>query len=863
MHKQTSKKASQDSSNTPVQSQFQSRPFAVQAQIEAPTLESAKPELESKEKNIQKSSYNLANILLSNSPPEPPKIQPKLTIGQVGDKYEKEADLGASQVVSQINTPIQKTLQRRSQAEKDALVQPKLSTPQHKPLQRRSQAEQVVTSAVHSQASKPFIKPLQSRSLTKNIQRQESVEQEDEELMMKPMDGFIQRREAIAGGTATSDLESAIQSARGGGQSLDADLQQSMGQAMEADFSGVKVHTDSQSDQLNKSIQAKAFTTGQDVFFRQGAYEPASRGGQELIAHELTHVVQQNGGAVQRSPQIQDLEPQQPVVPIESSGKETPSNTVQRVFNPTAVVSNAHLRNDGVWGTHIGSKIPSGAEILVDDDGSQNKAHKHWVGSDTIWKPAINIPPNSTQTNIPANQKGYIRNVRVGAKNGSLEAILKARIQTVLMTAEGRYPSLATHLNKAENIDFLLTKAIRHNVWNASASLDTFVAGFSTKEDKIARIQAGADYVAESLEHWRKWLNDDPTKVVIEEVKFLQSDLHEQGLGVIKVKFRKPLGPRGHKFADQTNVEAIIKPEDKSLEENLLGDSPDSAANKINTIVGLTDPNEMLTTIKMSSDANYGSLVEKVQGSSAEDLTKAAGLKPMRQAFHETLVFAFLAGIDDLHKENVYWDDGKPYLIDADNVLSYNQMINKDNGGYTQSGFGGNYNVDEAKENKKAVKTADNSVVNSKILKAMIEDKGKALKIIDAIKGAIAGQEGRVVPISTRQWGQRLTSYTTSSVKDDILNQISTKDSLVREGKAFDTGIGPGLIGTSFKNIAEDFYDSGAEKKELKKDFDAGVIPFYVYEFDTGHVFHNGTKIYHGQTLEQAMQVMLNKFGHV
>jgi hypothetical protein len=72
---------------------------------------------------------------------------------------------------------------------------------------------------------------------------------------------------------------------------------------MGADFSGVKVHTDSQSDQLNKSIQAKAFTTGQDVFFRQGAYEPSSQGGQELIAHELTHVVQQNGGAVQRSPQ--------------------------------------------------------------------------------------------------------------------------------------------------------------------------------------------------------------------------------------------------------------------------------------------------------------------------------------------------------------------------------------------------------------------------------------------------------------------------------------------------------------------------------------------------------------------------------
>ena len=77
-----------------------------------------------------------------------------------------------------------------------------------------------------------------------------------------------------------------------------------MEQAFGADFSGVKVHTDGQSDQLNQSIQARAFTTGQDIFFRQGQYDPGSKGGQELLAHELTHVVQQNGGAVQRQNQI-------------------------------------------------------------------------------------------------------------------------------------------------------------------------------------------------------------------------------------------------------------------------------------------------------------------------------------------------------------------------------------------------------------------------------------------------------------------------------------------------------------------------------------------------------------------------------
>nr|WP_263012694.1 DUF4157 domain-containing protein [Laspinema sp. D3d] len=70
-------------------------------------------------------------------------------------------------------------------------------------------------------------------------------------------------------------------------------LREPMEREFGADFGGVRVHTGAQADALSRSIQAKAFTTGQDVFFRQGAYEPCSSGGQELLAHELTHVVQQ------------------------------------------------------------------------------------------------------------------------------------------------------------------------------------------------------------------------------------------------------------------------------------------------------------------------------------------------------------------------------------------------------------------------------------------------------------------------------------------------------------------------------------------------------------------------------------------
>lgn len=106
----------------------------------------------------------------------------------------------------------------------------------------------------------------------------------------------VQRRVAGEGGTAVPlEVESAISSARGGGRPLPGGLQQQMGQTFNTDFSGVRVHTDAQADGLNQSLQARAFTTGQHIFFRRGEYSPGSAQGRQILAHELTHVVQQNG----------------------------------------------------------------------------------------------------------------------------------------------------------------------------------------------------------------------------------------------------------------------------------------------------------------------------------------------------------------------------------------------------------------------------------------------------------------------------------------------------------------------------------------------------------------------------------------
>jgi hypothetical protein len=112
---------------------------------------------------------------------------------------------------------------------------------------------------------------------------------------------FVQRvmdlaRKGDGEADAAPEVEAGIRRAQGGGQALDGGVRAQMEPAMGADFSGVRVHTGPQAHDLNQAVSARAFTTGQDIFFRQGEYRPGTSSGRELLAHELTHVVQQTGG---------------------------------------------------------------------------------------------------------------------------------------------------------------------------------------------------------------------------------------------------------------------------------------------------------------------------------------------------------------------------------------------------------------------------------------------------------------------------------------------------------------------------------------------------------------------------------------
>lgn len=112
---------------------------------------------------------------------------------------------------------------------------------------------------------------------------------------------IIQRQEAQ--GAPGGEEPSTPQLGQSAGRPLDAGTRDSMGSHLGQDFGGVRVHDDHDAHRAAESLNAEAFTTGRDIYFSQGAYNPSTQTGQKLLAHELAHVAQQNRGAAGAAPQ--------------------------------------------------------------------------------------------------------------------------------------------------------------------------------------------------------------------------------------------------------------------------------------------------------------------------------------------------------------------------------------------------------------------------------------------------------------------------------------------------------------------------------------------------------------------------------
>ena len=198
-------------------------------------------------------------------------LQLKLKIGRPGDSYEQEADFMADRIMS-----MPEPYAVRRQPEEEPEEKEEEETVNSMELRREPEEEE----------GDKEIAPMSNE-----ISREVDEDEDEETVNPKSQMG---KTPEIA-----HTVQNNINSMRGGGQPLPLSTRAFFEPRFNRDFSGVRLHTDSRAAETAKSINARAFTVGRNIAFGTGQYSPETSSGKRLLAHELTHTVQQERGEKQ------------------------------------------------------------------------------------------------------------------------------------------------------------------------------------------------------------------------------------------------------------------------------------------------------------------------------------------------------------------------------------------------------------------------------------------------------------------------------------------------------------------------------------------------------------------------------------
>jgi len=223
-------------------------------------------------------------------------IQAKLTVSTPDDPQEKEADEVANKVMRMpepiATTPLpeknEEKLQRKEKEEEE--VQAKQEQPLANKIQCKAEPEEKLQAKLNNtvyRASETHKEPeLESGT---DAGRDQIVNRKNISLYHSD----VMRQSGRGPPTSSIPFEQTLASSKGGGSALPGDTKAFMESRFNTDFSGVRIHTDPTAASLSRSINAQAFAHGNDIYFNSGKFSPDSTTGKTLLAHELTHTVQQ------------------------------------------------------------------------------------------------------------------------------------------------------------------------------------------------------------------------------------------------------------------------------------------------------------------------------------------------------------------------------------------------------------------------------------------------------------------------------------------------------------------------------------------------------------------------------------------
>ncbi|SHM56719.1 protein of unknown function [Chitinophaga jiangningensis] len=251
-------------------------------------------------------------------------VQFKLSLGAVDDPQEVEADEMADKVMRMPASPAAihaspVSVQRKCAAceQEEAEVQRKADSgmvirrcaacdaaDKEEKVQRKTDEEE---GEVQRKAEEEEGEVQMKADNSAVIRRCAACDAADKEEKIQPrsLAGTIRRsNDGVRGSQVSSSVSDSIAATRGGGSAMSADTRDFMESRFGSDFSGVRIHDGGYAANLSNELNAQAFTIGNDIYFNAGKYSPETSSGKHLLAHELTHTLQQGGGgkSIERKP---------------------------------------------------------------------------------------------------------------------------------------------------------------------------------------------------------------------------------------------------------------------------------------------------------------------------------------------------------------------------------------------------------------------------------------------------------------------------------------------------------------------------------------------------------------------------------
>ena len=502
-------------------------------------------------------------------------VQTKLTVGKAGDSYEQEADRTAGRItggqssgpsaavtqrvaptISRLITrkpqakltpvagslqssidPVQSKLQRQEEEEAQPKLQRQEEEEAQPKLQRQEEEEaQPKLQRQEEEEAQPKLQRQEEEEAQPKLQRSAAAEEKEKPVQSKaePRANIRDKRQY----PVLNRVENKLFANKGRGEPIDKKARTEMEVGFGADFSAVRVHSGSDAMAMSREIKAQAFTHGKDIFFNSGKYEPESMQGKALLAHELTHVVQQ-GAAEQKlsADKVQENNARRGEAPPEPTDKQ--ARQVEQAVEQKSAASDSSADSVANAAEPAAKAAPEPAESSVEKPAKS-------AGEAESREPPKEVEAENKggEKKVDARKakrgKGKGKGGKGKAGGGSVGAFLRQATEKVFQSKKSKLGELASNQKKKDPADEKLKQTESSVVPPAAEGQSRANAGqVATVEQAEAPQpdeqaakqqfdQALENAVPNSLEEVDKFKEEGKGRVVGEAVKGVVSGDTEQ-----------------------------------------------------------------------------------------------------------------------------------------------------------------------------------------------------------------------------------------------------------------------------------------------------------------------------------------------